>query len=192
MAGSFCDRVDLVRIVSPTAASPLFWPMGVGWVTLETAKIEICKTNLECPLESTKPKNGGGKGAAKPGVRKEAASTSILFVPAMALSRSLPICYLVNTRLRRGGTNLCRIAGTRLSPMIPEILERFSVETTLWKQAATCRHIGAFQGTRPYRVAALILRSAQDDKRTGSGDSKRSESARNNTGLRGSLGSLLI
>ena len=76
--------------------------------------------------------------------------------------------------------------------MIPEILERFSVETTLWKQAATCRHIGAFQGTRPYRVAALILRSAQDDKRTGSGDSKRSESARNNTGLRGSLGSLLI
>jgi len=59
--------------------------MGVGWVTLETAKIKICKTNLECPLESTKPKNGGGgKGAVKPGVRKEAASTSILFVPAMA------------------------------------------------------------------------------------------------------------
>ena len=29
----------------------------------ETAKIEIRKTNLECHLESTKPKNGCGRGA---------------------------------------------------------------------------------------------------------------------------------
>src|SRR5438552_1831823 len=31
----------------------------------ETAKIENCKTNLECPLQSTKPKNGAGQEAVK-------------------------------------------------------------------------------------------------------------------------------
>jgi len=66
------------------------------------------------------------------------------------------------------------------------------VEITLWEAARLHADMSAHQGTRPYRVAALILRSAQDDKRTGSGDSKRRESARNDTGLRGSLGSLLI
>ena len=30
----------------------------------ETVKIKIRKTNLECPLESIKPKNGMGKGDA--------------------------------------------------------------------------------------------------------------------------------
>ena len=35
----------------------------------ETCRIEIRKTNLECPLESIKPKNGVGKEMAKPAHR---------------------------------------------------------------------------------------------------------------------------
>jgi len=45
---------------------------GLG-LRRETAKIEIRKTNLECPLESTKPKNEVGKEALKPAFRSSRA-----------------------------------------------------------------------------------------------------------------------
>ena len=50
-----------MRIVPPDSTNPMFRAYGAKGCGLgvrrETAKIEIRKTNLECPLESTKPKN---------------------------------------------------------------------------------------------------------------------------------------
>ena len=56
MAWPFCDRVDPALNMGRTAIGDTLMDVAKG--RGETAKIEIRKTNLECPLESTKLQNG--------------------------------------------------------------------------------------------------------------------------------------
>src|SRR5437879_848110 len=66
-------RSIAMRSWSPAAVSSMVMAYGCGRARRETAKIEIRKTNLECPLQSTKPKNEVGKGALKPAFRSSRA-----------------------------------------------------------------------------------------------------------------------